>query len=352
MNRTILDFLPGDAMKKAAGTRGGEWHGPCPSCGGENRFRVQPKYRDTGFFKCRRCGVSGDGIQLLRDFFGMPFKDACEAFGVDRPGLSEAAKVYDGGNVPKRKPEPDLPRPTHPPPAKWQGRALELAAACESLLWTEAGERARAYLHHRGLSDAIIRAVSLGYNPADVYEPPEAWGMERENQVWIPRGITIPWVLREGNAHAVWRLNVRRSSADLGPDDAKYIGPAGCSNGLYMADRITYGLPCVLVEGEIDALSILQSAHDVVTAAATGSTSWSRRERWITRLSLASVVLVAFDAEEAGEDAAAWWLDELPNAVRLRPEGGKDANDMLRSGGEAAVRAWIERALECAAVAA
>ena len=31
-------------LKKAASTDGGEYHGPCPSCGGTDCFRVHPNY--------------------------------------------------------------------------------------------------------------------------------------------------------------------------------------------------------------------------------------------------------------------------------------------------------------------
>jgi hypothetical protein len=48
-------------------------------------------------------------------------------------------------------------------------------------------------------------------------------------------------------------------------------------------------------------------------------------------VAIAPLLLVAFDADAAGDQAAAWWM-ELPNARRLRPQGGKDCNDMLRAG--------------------
>ena len=39
-------------LKKQAGTRGGEYAGPCPFCGGRDRFRVQP---EKGLWWCRNC---------------------------------------------------------------------------------------------------------------------------------------------------------------------------------------------------------------------------------------------------------------------------------------------------------
>ena len=42
-----------------------EWAGPCPWCGGRDRFRVW-RGRDSGFW-CRQCGMAGDVIALVRN---------------------------------------------------------------------------------------------------------------------------------------------------------------------------------------------------------------------------------------------------------------------------------------------
>ncbi len=94
-----------------------------------------------------------------------------------------------------------------------------------------------------------------------------------------------------------------------------------------------------LVEGEFDALTIWQHAGRNIAAVATGSTTAARRPRWLAPLAACCVVLVAFDGDEAGEEAAAYWLRVLPRARRWRPYFGKDANDLATSGGD--VAAWI-----------
>ena len=53
-------------LKKVATTKGGEWQGPCPGCGGSDRFHVWPeKNEGEGSYWCRQCEKSGDGIQFL-----------------------------------------------------------------------------------------------------------------------------------------------------------------------------------------------------------------------------------------------------------------------------------------------
>lgn len=98
----------------------------------------------------------------------------------------------------------------------------------------------------------------------------------------------------------------------------KYIGPAGWSNGLYGADALRCDRSVLLVEGELDALTVRQHAGDLVTPVATGSTGGARRVMWLSRLAVCARVLVAFDSDPAGDEAAQYWLDALPNAARLR----------------------------------
>ncbi|MBK8799366.1 MAG: toprim domain-containing protein [Anaerolineales bacterium] len=113
------------------------------------------------------------------------------------------------------------------------------------------------------------------------------------------------------------------------------------ANALYGADTLTPGRPVVLVEGEIDALTVRQAAGDLAGAVATGATGGARRAGWVAQLALAPTVLVAFDADPngAGDQAAAWWLSVLANGRRLRPVGAKDVNAMHTTGID--VRAWV-----------
>jgi putative DNA primase/helicase len=49
-------------------------HGPCPACGGRDRFRWDDKYGD-GTFYCNNCGA-GSGVDLVMKVRGLPFRDA------------------------------------------------------------------------------------------------------------------------------------------------------------------------------------------------------------------------------------------------------------------------------------
>ena len=323
----ILTLIP-HKMKRVASTRGGEYHGPCPFCGGTDRFRAHP---DRDRARCRKCQWSGDSVELLRTLYGLSFQEACARVPWAVVSAGAVALARSGGPV-----DPLDVQPCSAPPAKWQARARKHAETGVDVLWGEYGGKALDYLRGRGFTDRTIEYAGFGYYPRDTFDAPEAWGLTGK-KIWIPAGIRIPWVL--DNA-AVWNLRVRR--LDVPDGESKYMSPRGCSNGLLHADFIRPGVPVVLVEGEFDAWTIGQEADGLILPVATGSTTGSRRLRWVTRLALASVVLVAYDTDEAGETAAEHWLATLPNARRWRPYWG-DASQMHQDGAD--IRTWLTAGL-------
>ena len=312
---TILDHVP-TKLRWKAHTNGGEHAGACPWCGGNDRFRVWPHSGEYGRFWCRQCGRSGDTITLIKDLRGLSYQEACESIGVALKPLKRTSRAT---------------KPLEPPSKIWRARAWSLTEESISLLWTDQGARARKWLRERGLGEETMHLALLGYNPHDRREPARKWGLDQETDIFIPRGITIPWMIDSD----IWRFNVRRPAGT-----PRYIGPAGSSNGLYNVDDIVANYPVVLVEGEIDALSVMQATS--IPAVATGSTSGSRRQRWLVSLMKASTTLIAFDCDEAGEKAAAFWYEALPNGRRLRPYWD-DANKMLQDGID--LKQWIGQGL-------
>jgi DNA primase len=325
----LLDLVSRDTtLKKVASTHSGEYAGPCPWCGGRNRFRVWPNAERPRYW-CRQCGKQGDMIQYLRDRDSLSFREACERVG--HP-LAESRHQRST-------------RPPHPPPLSsapgeaWQARALTFCEACEESLWASGGTKALSYLHRRGLHDETIRAARIGYHAAMTWEKPNAWGFTSDHKkIWLPQGIVFPWQLDD----ELWRVVIRRVGADV-PKAAKYITVSGGSNTLYRVNTLRPNAPAMIVEGCLDALAIAQEAGDLLAVVAAGSTTGGRLERWIGRLALASGVLVAFDADEGGEAAAAWWLNILgARTKRWRPYWD-DPNAMLQGGVD--LRSWIREGL-------
>jgi len=75
----ILVFIERDvSLTRVSNTGGGEYAGPCPSCGGRDRFHVWPA---EGRYWCRGCGRKGDTLQYLRDFRNLSFHEAARLVG-------------------------------------------------------------------------------------------------------------------------------------------------------------------------------------------------------------------------------------------------------------------------------
>ncbi len=331
--RSDLLALAGVAMRKVAGTGRGEYAGPCPICGGHDRFRVQPSGPDGPRWYCRQCGGGKwhDAIDLVRQLKQVDFAEAVTMLVGSAPELASAPR-------PAPAAEPEL---TAAPGPTWQTAARRFCDDSLARLWSDAGRAALDGLRARGLADETIRAAGLGWHESDRYEERAAWGLPEEQddrgrprRVWLPRGVVIPWQI----GGQLWRVNIRRPAEDLARDGPKYIGPAGMANGLYNADALRAGFPAVLVEGEIDALTIAQHGAGLAVAVATGSTHGARRTRWLARLALASSVLVCYDADAPGQAAASYWLDALTNARRWRPYW-QDANAMAQDGAD--LRHWL-----------
>ena len=72
-------------------------HGPCPLCGGRDRFRFDDR-DGTGSYYCNQCGA-GVGVILVRKLHGWDHETACDEIdkiiGVEREPTKPAASPED-----------------------------------------------------------------------------------------------------------------------------------------------------------------------------------------------------------------------------------------------------------------
>lgn len=348
MDTSNIDLLAviamGKELKRVASTQGGEYHGPCPFCGGRDRFSVQVNRNGRGGrWSCRQCSPSWqDAIAFVQRRDGVSFKEACRILGLDLQNGSGkphqmTRRTQNRSSV--RQKNNSKRNPVDAPALiseHWQEAAEDFVSYCQEILWTRKGKVTRIQLRDRGLSDAVIEDAGLGYNPTTCRDDPGCWGFDADGKdIWLPKGIVIPWWIRD----TLWRINIRQPKRE-----PKYIVPRGSANGLYNADDISLRSTVVMVEGEFDALSLmpLRDRLDIVPVA-TGSATGSRLRKWEMRVALADQVLLAFDDDDAGEQAAKWWHQKLGSkAMRLCPLR-HDVNDMLREGDD--LVAWLEKGL-------
>lgn len=161
-------------------------HGPCPNCGGKDRFRFDNK-NGEGTFYCGQCGP-GTGLILLRRLRGWDHKTACD----------EVDKIIG----------------REPPPVK-QSKAERSGnnklAAIERLLEGESDEDVVSdYLRLRGLS--VTSPVLFGRRWVTYYRGKE--------QVGRFPAIIAPIVNPAGDlvsAQRIWR------KSDVGDEDKKMM---------------------------------------------------------------------------------------------------------------------------------
>jgi putative DNA primase/helicase len=65
-------------------------HGPCPMCGGKDRFRYDDKNGDGTYF-CNQCGP-GNGLSFIKKFKGWNHREACDE--IDRIVGSERRQIH------------------------------------------------------------------------------------------------------------------------------------------------------------------------------------------------------------------------------------------------------------------
>ena len=308
-----------------------EYAGPCPRCGGTDRFHVTAEW-----FMCRQCHERrGDAIELLRWL---------------TPGLgfAEAVVQLAGGVAPAATQRgPAEPRPaTKPPaaqPAEWRNRAAKLVQECQDRLLEPEGEAGAEYLLSRGLEPRTWLAYGLGFRPDAPL--PNTKGRQRAP------AIALPWYVggKDGKLVAVrYRFLQAQHYTDI--DGAERAEKLVAETGSQFAGRLFGGhalpewvrLPAdegrrnaerqctlLIVEGEINAMSAWQVAGNTgVHVLSLGSESAGLSEAAVQFAQRYGQVLVWADKGTIAQRLMA----QLPGAAGVQSPGGKDANDLHRRG--------------------
>lgn len=339
-------------LKKTASTHGGEWVGPCPSCGGRDRFHVWPDKTDSkrservGIYWCRSCGKSGDVVQFMVDFDGKSYPEAFAAVGIE---AQPSTTKYRTPTVPgaKRTVNP------HPPCTLkndvqaqasdvWQSKAGALVEHASAAL--KDNNYILTWLKKRGISKQQAEALKLGWLTEDRWRHRASWGLEpvlkedgSEKKLWIPAGLVIPMIAGD----TVRRIRIRR----FGEQEPRYYVLPGSS----MAG-MAYGLPqraAVIVESELDAIMLAGQVGEFCGVVAMGSSS-AKPDRELVEIALSkcAVILVALDCDEAGAKACAWWTSNFPQAKRWPVPAAKDPGDAFAAG--VSMVDWIKAGLPSA----
>lgn len=354
MDILTLISKTGATYKKASSTRGGIYKGPCPWCGGNDRFSIYPN-DNTGWYICNQCKKTGDAIQFERDYNHATFKEACERTGEttklqDKPS-GKTGKADKTGKISTNhvsKPEVWLPRSIENPNSTWVSKSESLLFSSFKFLLSTQGQAHREYLHIRGLTDETLKKARIGYNPRSINYDYDAFGLPPEldqkgkpKTIWIPDGIIIPHFTDKG----IRRLRIRNANPK---GKNPYILLTGGTTEYLIYPDFSTSKKTMVVESELDGWLMWQIAGDLINVMAAGNAQTRPDAVAFELLESCPGVLCSFDFDEAGQTESKWWSYHIRSKWWPVPSG-KDPGEAFQLGVD--LRSWAESGVkDCAQV--
>lgn len=330
----LIEYL-GISAKKVSGTGGGEYHSPCPKCGGTDRFFFQPARHMKhcqGMYRCRQCGIHGDTIQFCRDIMGLTWEEAVKRCHAN-VRLEDNRSHFHYKKTERKFAEGQLPND------KWKEKALSFVNYANKQLLSNPSYM--QFLFNRGISPKTIEKYKLGFTENKhsydgAYRVPyEDFGLPKsEKKLWIPAGYVIPSLEPSGE---VIRMKIRRSRWK--PDDkiGKYIAFSGSMFGMtLLGDRLKEIM--VVVESELDAYSLIEKIEDIAFVVACGGNT-KNPDIFTDYLAKDNRVFICADNDEGGEAMKSMWSKLYPKATCISTPSGKDIGEFIEKGGD--LSSWI-----------
>lgn len=332
----------------------------CPACQADGAVHRTPDLDvfDEGF-KCYKCGIKGDVIDLLVLAGRMTKPDAIryleERSGISRPkkpgqGMGRAA-IVDPGRSRKAVSAPG--NAFRPPSGKIAAlresiRAIEagtghaglyaafLDQVCRPIAGTPGGD----YLDGRGVAADVADRHGVRY----CSDLAGLWKLA-DRKVIKAAGLSSLYVFQKAGLPFLAFPYRRRGTPVfiktrclLSKEDAdrrevpRFLNTGGAVPCLWNHDAIAGADKVIITEGEIDALSWI-----VMGQVAVGLPGWSHwKDAWIRDFA-GKEVFLDLDADAAGQKGAAdiskrFQKAGLPCPLLLaRPKDQKDANELLQS---------------------
>jgi len=369
----VLDLYREDATADPLQVSGGrEYRGPCPGCGGEDRFGVFPQQNDgEGSFFCGRmkgggkgCGTGGDGIAYLRAFRNMDYAQACRYLGKEPKGGGGKQYLYATPKTPRKSsvtrfvPEDrDYPSDVVDP-ALWRQKGMEFVDKCHQALLQR--KMSITYLLGRGISMRAILKHKLGFHEGEerngrpyqmTFRPWPSWGLRDEKKesgqyrcIKLPAGLVIPYIVDDHLRSITIRL-VKPSRTE-----PKYDCIKGSIKEHFLINPEARAF--VVSEAQFDAIAVDDAAGDLVGAIGIGSTGVRPDMRSAAALDQSLCILGAQDndpprlnpktgrMESPGADACRFWFENYPKKFKRWPvPEGKDPGEAVGKGVD--LRLWI-----------
>lgn len=296
--------------------------GPCPFCGGTDRFRV---FADHWF--CRpdgggHCGRKGDTIALIMQRENVDFRKACE--------------LLTGGVLPTTSTPAKPVKPIHKPNDWNEAGELQKAIDAHKTLMVGTGKYAqpsREYLQSRGLTLETAKAFKLGCRAPTL---PGAWD-DTKKTLSHPKqmAILLPWFNRAGSLVAVkYRFLETHEYTDK---DGKQRTEnktsrgnfAGAMFGWQAVKGPTQNSVLIITEGEMNAPSLWQAGGGLVDVLSTGTESMMQTlpDEIIEFAMQYPYRIVWADKGEIADHTAI----RIYASFSMPSPNGQDANDLLKA---------------------
>ena len=289
-----------------------EWAGPCPVCGGTDRFSVNTRKR---IWNCRGCAKGGNVIGLAQHAGGATFAQAVAALNGDA--------LADIRSLPprRRKPDPDEDGDLN------SRLALRIWDAARSIR----GTLAERYLVH-------IRNIDID----QILDLDDVLRLDPRRPFGGDRLLCLIALVRDIVTDAPNAIQRTALESDGGKIDRRSFGPTkGGAIKLWAEAEVTQGL--VIGEGlETVAAAATRVEHRGTLLQPAWALIDSANLSGFPILAgiEALTVLVDHDANGVGQAAAAScakrWSAAGRNVIRLTPDAlGTDFNDLALNGGGA-----------------
>lgn len=303
----------------------GRWHiGPCPICGGIDRFNLTQDQQGWRWF-CRGCGEGK--YHSAVDFAHFLYPNV---------PLSEAVTRMLNLPVPDRFQKKDAQTSSKPTPdtqSVWQN-VIDYG---QNMFWSPAGSQARDYLHSRGFTEKTLKSIwhRIGWSEG-----------KKVDGCWVDRGIIIPCFRTKFDAsvgeiqyikirrlpHHVWKFKPERTE--------KYRQLPHSKPGIFNFEWISTDV-VFITEGEFDTLVLYQEAKELVGACTLGSaTNRLNFAQWGLYFLPVLHIITVYDNDPAGHEGTSAWEDLGGRVKKARvPDHFKDINEFFTSGGD--IGSWV-----------
>lgn len=216
-----------------------ELSGPCPRCGGTDRFHLQTA---EGWFFCRQCHPKrGDVIELVQ-FLGLAhsFADSCKYLGASMQSTTSRNQSAMRSARPKPKSNQPAREPAWRSPG-WQREARQILKDAQNALNGPGGQSGRDYLLGRKIEPNTWQKWGLGYS--------HVWDGKQQRK---RPAIVFPWQ-REKITALQYRF------IDPTGRDDRFSQLAGGQRIAFGMDKCgTHFVTLWLIEGETNCLSLSQ----------------------------------------------------------------------------------------------